>query len=69
MQFNVRYYIYALLFVIFDVGAVLLIPWAVSFRSMEPSLMSASLILASVFIAVLGVALAYAWRKGMLKWQ
>ncbi|MGV8121088.1 MAG: NADH-quinone oxidoreductase subunit A [Candidatus Xenobiia bacterium LiM19] len=69
VQFNVRYYIYALLFVIFDVGAVLLIPWAVSFRSMEPSMMAASLILASVFIAVLGVALAYAWRKGMLKWQ
>lgn len=69
VQFNVRYYIYALLFVIFDVGAALLIPWAVSFRSLEPSLTSTSLILAGIFIAVLGVALAYAWRKGMLKWQ
>ncbi len=69
VQFNVKYYIYALLFVIFDVEAVLLIPWAVSFKSLEPPLMVTSLILAVIFIAVLGVALAYAWRKGVLKWQ
>jgi NADH:ubiquinone oxidoreductase subunit 3 (subunit A) len=69
VQFNVRYYIYALLFVIFDVEAVLLVPWAVSLKSLEPRLMVSSFVLGVIFIIVLFIALAYAWRKGVLKWQ
>jgi NADH-quinone oxidoreductase subunit A len=70
VQFNVRYYLYALLFVIFDVEAVFLIPWAVSFRSMGSlELMYLSFIEMMLFLFIFVVALIYAWRKGILKWQ
>ena len=69
VQYNVRYYLFAMLFVLFDVEAAFLMPWAVSFRDMVAQgwiLMAAVDVL--VFLGVLGSALVYAWRKGALKW-
>ena len=63
-QFNFRYYMYAFLFVIFDVEVVFLYPWAVKFRQLELF----ALIEMAVFVLVLLVGLAYAWRKKDLEW-
>ena len=65
IQFNIRYYMFALVFVIFDVETVFLYPWAVAFHR----LCLLAFIEALIFIAILVVALAYAWRKGALEWS
>lgn len=62
--FAVRYYIFALLFVIFDVEAVYLFPWAVSFRALGGT----GFVEMIVFIGVLLLGLFYAWAKGALEW-
>jgi NADH-quinone oxidoreductase subunit A len=64
LQFNVKYYIFALIFVIFDVEVVFLFPWAVVYRSLGLFAFIEML----VFLAILIFGLAYAWRKGALKW-
>ena len=64
IQFNIRFYVFALIFVIFDVEAVFLFPWAVVFKSLGPLALAEGL----VFIFILAVALAYVWRKGDLEW-
>ena len=64
-QSNVRYYVFALLFVIFDVEVMYLFPWGVAFNSLG----LASLIKMVIFIAFLLVGLAYAWKKGALTWE
>jgi len=64
IQYNVRFYIYALLFVIFDVEVVFLFPWALVYRSLGFFAFVEMLI----FIAILIFGLFYAWRKGVLKW-
>lgn len=63
-QMTVRYYIYALLFVIFDVEALFIFPWAIS----ADSLGWFGIVEIFVFVAVLLVGLAYLWRKGLLTW-
>jgi NADH-quinone oxidoreductase subunit A len=63
-QANVRYYVYALLFVIFDVEAVFIFPWAIG----VDQLAWFGLVEMIIFIAVLVLGLAYVWRKGLLKW-
>jgi NADH-quinone oxidoreductase subunit A len=63
-QSNVRYYIYALLFVIFDVEAVFIFPWAVRLESLG----TFGLVEMTIFIMVLTLGLVYAWRKGVLRW-
>jgi len=65
IQFNIRYYMFALVFVIFDVETVFLYPWAVAFHRLG----LLAFIEALVFIAILVIALAYAWRKGALEWS
>lgn len=65
-QFNVQYYLFAILFVIFDVEIVYLYPWATVF--MYPSLGFMPFVEMMVFIFVLIVGLIYAWRKGALEW-
>tara|TARA_Y100001968_G_scaffold20479_1_gene16125 strand:+ start:7528 stop:7890 length:363 start_codon:yes stop_codon:yes gene_type:complete len=65
IQFNIRYYMFALVFVIFDVETVFLYPWAVAFHRLG----LLAFIEALIFIAILLVALAYAWRKGALEWS
>ena len=64
IQFNIRFYVFALIFIIFDVEAVFLLPWAVVFRELGPLAFVEGL----VFIFILVVALAYVWRKGDLEW-
>jgi NADH-quinone oxidoreductase subunit A len=64
-RFPVRFYVVAMLFVIFDVEVILFFPWAVSFRSFPVF----SLIAMSVFIGLLLVAFVYEWRNGGLEWD
>ena len=64
-QFNVRYYIFAILFLIFDVEAVFLFPWAVVFLKSIPAVFYEMLI----FIAILFFGVIYGWRKGVLQWR
>jgi len=63
-QSNVRYYIYALLFVIFGVEAVFIFPWAVGLESLGVF----GLVEMILFVFVLALGLVYAWRKGVLRW-
>jgi NADH-quinone oxidoreductase subunit A len=65
IRFRVAYYIFALMFVVFDVEAVFLYPWAVIARRLGLY----GLVEMVVFLAILVLGLAYAWRKGVLKWQ
>ena len=62
--FAVRYYIFALLFLIFDVESVFLFPWALRFRALG----AGGFVEMMLFILVLVVGLVYAWRKGVLAW-
>ena len=63
-QSQIRYYIYAFLFVIFDVESVFIFPWAVVFEDLGMY----AVVSMSIFILILGAGLLYAWRKGVLKW-
>lgn len=64
IKFRVSYYIFALAFVIFDVESVFLYPWAIIIRKLG----MAGLAQMAIFIGILVLGLAYAWRKGVLKW-
>ena len=70
VQYNARYYLFAMMFVLFDVEAAFLIPWAVGFKTLILNPMLGWLALAEMvlFLAILGLALIYAWRKGALEW-
>jgi len=63
-QSQIRYYIFALLFVMFDVEAVFIFPWAVRLEALG----TFGLVEMLVFIAILAFGLVYAWRKGVLRW-
>ena len=65
MPFPVRYYIFAMLFVIFDIEVIFLYPWAIVFTKIE----LIGLIEMLVFIGLFLVAYVYAWRKGALEWD
>lgn len=69
-RFFVRYYIIAIIFVIFEVETIFLFPWATAFKKLSAPEMLGALPAAEmgVFIAILLVGLAYVWRKGDLKW-
>jgi NADH-quinone oxidoreductase subunit A len=62
--FPVRYYVFALLFLIFDVEAAFLFPWAVIYRELGVY----GFVEMVIFVLILGVGLAYAWKKGALRW-
>ena len=64
VQFRVQYYIFALIFVVFDVEVVFLYPWAVAYNALGLF----ALVEMAIFLGILVVALAYAWRKQLLKW-
>jgi NADH:ubiquinone oxidoreductase subunit 3 (subunit A) len=64
-RFNVSFYLYALLFVIFDIETVFLYPWAVSFKQLGFFGFGEMV----VFIGILLIGLAYAWKKEALKWE
>jgi NADH-quinone oxidoreductase subunit A len=63
-QSQVRYYVFGFLFVIFDVEAVFLFPWARVFEGLGYT----AVVEMAVFIGILALGLLYAWRKGVLKW-
>lgn len=65
MQFRVGYYLFAILYLVFDVETVLLFPWATSMRSLGPG----GLFGVAFFLVILTLGLAYAWKKGALKWK
>lgn len=65
IQFNFRYYYFALLFVIFDIEAVFLFPWAVYFKQLKLF----GFVEMLIFILILVVGLVYAWRKKVLEWK
>ena len=64
-QVNVRFYIFALLFVLFDVETLFIYPWAVAYRGLG----LIGFVEMTAFIAVLFLGLVYAWKKGALKWE
>ncbi|AKQ45159.1 NADH-quinone oxidoreductase subunit A [Rufibacter radiotolerans] len=65
VQFKVGYYLFAILFLIFDVEVAFLFPWAVVFKTVG----TAALVEIFIFLFILGLGLLYAWKKGALKWQ
>jgi NADH-quinone oxidoreductase subunit A len=70
-RFNVRFYIVAMTFLLFDVEVIFLYPWAVAYTQLEPQSAEAGLFLARIlfFIATSVIAYAYAWRKGVFRWD
>ena len=65
LQFNFRYYFYALLFVVFDVETVFLYPWAVYFKQLKLF----GFVEMLIFVFILVVGLVYAWEKKVLEWK
>lgn len=65
MQFRVGYYLFAILFLMFEVETVFLFPWAISVRQSGVS----ALLGVAFFLFILALGLAYAWRKGALEWK
>jgi len=64
-QMNLRYYLYAILFLIFEIESVFLFPWAVMNRRLGPTVFWEVML----FLGMLLFGLAYAWKKGMLRWE
>ena len=64
-QVQIRYYVFAILFLIFDVEAVFLFPWAIVFLKTVPAVFYEMLI----FIGILFFGVIYGWRKGVLQWR
>ncbi len=65
IQFKAGYYIFAILFLLFDVEVVFLYPWATVLKGLGPQ----GILCIAIFMFVLIMGLAYAWRKGALKWD
>ncbi|MDQ7815797.1 MAG: NADH-quinone oxidoreductase subunit A [Melioribacteraceae bacterium] len=64
VKFNIRFYVVALIFLIFDVEVVLLFPWALTYKEFGVY----GFIVGLIFLIVLGLGMAYEWRKGDLEW-
>ena len=64
-QIQIRYYVFAILFIIFDVEAVFLFPWALVFMKTTPLVFYEMI----VFIAILFFGILYGWKKGVLQWR
>jgi NADH-quinone oxidoreductase subunit A len=65
VRFRIQYYIYALLFVVFDIETVFLYPWAVSYGGLGIF----ALVEMVIFLVMLAIGLAYAWGRGVLRWE
>ena len=65
MPFDVRYYLVAILFIIFDLEVAFLFPWAVSLRTLSWAAFAAMMF----FLVLLGVGFIYEWKKGALEWE
>lgn len=64
VQFKVQYYLYALVFLVFDIEMLFLFPWAVAYNQLPLF----AFVVMAVFVLILVVGLVYAWRKGALEW-
>lgn len=73
VQFDVRYYLYALLFILFDIEVIFIIPWALATDNLKnlfgPEAVLLGPIEILVFLVILTFGLAYAWKKGALEWE
>ncbi|MCC7528529.1 MAG: NADH-quinone oxidoreductase subunit A [Candidatus Melainabacteria bacterium] len=71
VQFDIRYYLYALLFILFDIEIVFIIPWALATDQVGKALNFKMFgpIEMTIFLFILVVGLAYAWKKGALEWE
>ena len=65
IQFKVGYYLFAILFLIFDVEVAFIVPWAVVYKSIGV----VAFIEILIFLIILGLGLLYAWKKGALQWE
>ena len=65
VQFKVQYYVYALIFVIFDIEVIFIYPWAVAFKQMGLF----AFVEMAIFLAILALGLIYAWKKNVLEWK
>ena len=65
MQFKVGYYLFAIMFLIFDVETVFVFPWAVAMKDLG----MVAFVEIVIFFFILGLGLLYAWKKGALKWE
>ncbi len=70
-RFNVRFYILAMTFLVFDVEIIFLYPWAVDFAALEPGSPEAGLFLGRIlfFLLMSVIAYVYAWKKGVFRWD
>ena len=66
VRFNFRYYLYAISFMLFDILAILLFPWAVGLRGEDRAF---GLLVMGIFLFILVVGLVFAWKKGALEWK
>jgi NADH:ubiquinone oxidoreductase subunit 3 (subunit A) len=69
VQFDIKYYLFAIMFIIFDVEFVFLMPWASLFTFMEAGTRGFIIFEAFMFVAILLIGLLYAWKKGALDWN
>jgi NADH-quinone oxidoreductase subunit A len=67
-RFSVRFYLVAMLFILFDIETVFMVPWAVAFKTL-PGMAGVLLIEMLVFMAILAVGYAYIWKRGALQWD
>ena len=65
MQFNVRYYLIAIIFIVFDLEIAFVFPWALVFRELG----AFGLVEMGTFLALLVIGFAYVWKKGALDWE
>ena len=65
IKFNIRFYVVALIFLIFDVEVVLLIPWALVYKDFGLT----GFLIGAIFLVLLGLGMAYEWKKGDLEWE
>ncbi len=70
-RFNVKFYIVALVFLVFDVEVVFILPWAVEYRRLlaDPVLGVIALVEVLIFVAILAVGLLYVWKRKVLDWN
>lgn len=71
-QMNIRYYVFAFMFVIFDVETVFVFPWAVIVGGLDETTVVSpmfALVEMAIFVGILAVGLLYAWRKKVLVWE
>ena len=69
MKFDVRFYLVSILFIVFDIEAAFLFPWAVSLFDMTPSGMQYAFWTMMIFLAELALGYIYVWKKGALEWE